>query len=107
MANAKNKRNDDSDSNARTSDRLARVEKLFRLATDDGGSEEERRTAALKCVQMMKEESLTVIPSDELEKVKTKVEGMTRALGDMKKAMNGQFMKGLGVALIAQKFLKL
>jgi len=88
-------------------DKLARVEKLFRLATDKNANEEEARTAALACVRLMKDEELTVIPSTELETVKKKIGEMTQTMEKMKKAMDRQFMKGIGVALIGSKLLKL
>jgi len=89
---------------------LAGFEKFQKLAAlamteDDGESTEEARTAAVKAIGMLAEDDaeLVVIPRADLDTLKNRVEGASKALANSKAAKReGMVMGAIGGLMLAK-----
>lgn len=75
---------------------VEKFKKLCELAVDDGASENEKRNAALKAIEILaaEEGELLVIPRAELEALQIKVEGAEKSLAKVKEARQSGMMMG-------------
>jgi hypothetical protein len=85
---------------------LETVQKLVKLASDDGATDEERRTAALKAANLMHEHELVVVSSRDLLEAK-RIAGEARALASKAKNESQQkLVMGALLGLVGAKFIK-